>query len=101
MTDAISEFKVRAEILHGQIKARDEQALRRLRKLAEFRRSSDEQLLEIAATVRRRDCLTLIAAEFGFPNWPQAKNTLTGEGDITDFGDLLCPPKCAGHFNNW
>jgi hypothetical protein len=90
-----------ADPAYPDVTPRDGQALRRLRTLAEFRRSSDEQLLESAARVRWRDCLTLIAAEFGFPNWPQAKNTLTGEGVITDFGDLLCPRKCAGHFNNW
>ena len=102
MTDAIHELKIRAEILHKRITARDSRALKRLRVLAAFRRSSDEHLVEIAATIRRRDCLTAIAAELGFANWPQAKSALTGQGQTTDFGTLLCPLTLAGgHINRW
>ena len=102
MTEAIRELKVRAEILHKLISSRDSCALKRLRVLAAFRRSSDEELAAIAATIRRRDCLTTIAAELGFANWPQAKSALTGCGQTTDFGTLLCPRSLAGgHINRW
>ena len=102
MTEAIRELKIRAEILHKRITARDSHALKRLRLLAAFRRSSDEDLVKIAPTIRRRDCLTTIAAELGFANWPQAKNALTGQGQTTDFGTLLCPRTLAGgHINRW
>jgi hypothetical protein len=93
MMDAIQELKVRAEILHKRIAANDPAAVARLRALPVSRRTAE---------VRRRDCLAVIAAELGFPNWPQAKHTLTTEEDITDFGDLLCPPRFGGgHINRW
>jgi hypothetical protein len=61
MIDPITELKVRAEILQGRS----------------------------APGTKLRDCLTAVAKEFGFQNWPQAKNVLTGEGEIDDFGTLL------------
>ena len=74
MIDAITELKVRAEILQGRS----------------------------APGTKLRDCLTAVAKEFGFQNWPQAKNVLTGEGEIDDFGTLLCPPVLGGgHINRW
>jgi hypothetical protein len=94
MTDAIRELKVRAEILHRQAQSGDSPALKRLRVLPELRRSP-------GAAIRRRHCLTAIAAELGFPGWPQAKRALAGEGPVQDFGDLLCPSRCAVHFNHW
>jgi hypothetical protein len=74
MIDAITELKVRAEILQGRS----------------------------AAGTKLRDCLTVVAKQFGFQNWPLAKNVLTGEGEIEDFGTLLCPPVLGGgHINRW
>ena len=93
MTDAIQELRVRAEILHKRIAANDAAAVARLGALPAFRRAGE---------VRRRDCLAVIAAELGFPNWPEAKRILTAEGDLADFGDLLCPPRIGGgHVNRW
>ena len=100
MTDAIDELKIRAEILQKRIKARDAVQLRRLRVLPGCRRSSDEQLSAMAAAIRRRHCLTVIAAECGFPNWPQARAALTGASDAVEFGTLLYPV-CSGHLNHW
>ncbi|MGH9614097.1 MAG: hypothetical protein ACRD4P_13565 [Bryobacteraceae bacterium] len=99
MMDAIQELKTRAEILHKRIAARDGRALARLRALPELRRASDESLTGLAATIRRQDCLTVIAAELGFSNWPQAKAAITGEGDVTEFGTLLY--RGGGHLNQW
>src|SRR5258708_1140324 len=102
MTNAIHELKIRAEILHKRIKVRDHCAVARLRVLTAFRRRSDEDLAAIAMEIRRHDCLTVIAAELGFPNWTQAKRVLTGDGEIMDFGTLLCPPTLGGgHINRW
>jgi hypothetical protein len=94
MTEAIRELKIRAEILHKQLTANDAPALKRLHALPEFRRSTP-------AIIKRRDCLTVIAAELGFPNWTQAKAALAGDREVTEFGTLLCPPGCCGHINRW
>jgi hypothetical protein len=110
MTNAIQELKTRAEILHKQIKANDPAAIGRLRML---KRSMPDR--EHAATVygsvgiavpyhdpttiKRRDCLNLIARELGFPDWPHAKLTIAGEGDAQEFGILLY--RGGGHINCW
>src|ERR1700692_199464 len=69
--DAIQELKVRAEILHKRL----------------------------GAGYQRKDCLAMIAAEFGFPNWPAAKAAISG-AEAVDFGTLLYPSACA-HINLW
>lgn len=72
---AIDELKVRARILHKKIQATD---------------------------VRLRDCLSRVATDFGFANWPQAKAVLSGNGEVSDFGTMLCPPRNGGgHLNLW
>lgn len=101
MTDAIQELKTRAEILHHRIRTGEPQALARLRALPEFRRSSQRELAAQAATIRRRHCLAVIAAELGFPSWPQAKSMIAGERPATEFGTILCPTRCAVHLNRW
>jgi hypothetical protein len=101
MIDATRELKVRAEILHKQIQDGDAAARLRLRALPEHRRSSAEGLEAIAPEIQRRHCLNVVAAELGFANWTHAKSVLTGEEPVTNFGDLLCPPKCAQHLNHW
>jgi hypothetical protein len=69
--DAIQELRVRAEILHKRL----------------------------GAGYQRKDCLGMIAAEFGFPNWPAAKAAISG-GEAVDFGTLLYPSASA-HINLW
>jgi hypothetical protein len=101
MTDAIQELRVRAEILHSRIEAGDERAVVRLRVLPQYRRSKEDDLAAIAQKIRRQDCLTIMAAELGFANWPEAKRVLAGEDNDTDFGTLLCPKRCCGHLNRW
>jgi len=94
MTEAIHELKIRAEILHKRIAANDAPALKRLHAIPEFRHSTP-------ALIKRHDCLTVIAAELGFTNWTQAKAALAGDQNVTEFGTLLCPPRCCGHINRW
>src|SRR6478609_2355003 len=98
MTDSIRELKIQAEILHKRIKAYDGRSVQRLRVLARRRRPSDEQLARMAAAIRRRDCLSVIAAESGFSSWPRAKAALTGDNDAAEFGTLLYPV-CGAGFN--
>jgi hypothetical protein len=70
--EAIQELKVRAEILHKRL----------------------------GDGYQRKDCLQMIAAEFGFPNWPAAKAAISGDGVVSDFGTLLYPVR-GGHINLW
>lgn len=101
MTDAIQELKIRAEILHRRVQAREPGALERLRALPGLRCAAQQELLTRAGMIQRRHCLAVLAAELGFPNWPLAKRVLAGEGAVSDFGSLLCPARCGGHVNNW
>src|SRR5437879_1606835 len=100
MTNATRELKIQAEILHKRIRALDNRYLGRLRILTECRRSSDEQLIAMAAAIRRRNCLAVIAAEWGFANWRQAKAALTGDSGAVEFGTLLYPV-CGAGLNRW
>jgi len=100
--DAIRELKTRAEILHRRIQANDHHAIGRLCVLPEFRRASYEHLTAAIGTIRRRDCLTVIAAELGFASWPDAKTAISGDGPIADFGTILYSGHgCAAHLNRW
>jgi len=46
--------------------------------------------------------LTTIAAELGFRELAASEECLTGQGQTTDFGTLLCPRTLAGgHINRW
>lgn len=101
MTDSIRELKVRAEILHGRVQAGDPAAQRRLRALPNLKRAPEQTLTEFAATAQRRHCLSVIAAELGFADWPHALAVLRGDPDVEDFGTLLSPPRAASHFNLW
>jgi hypothetical protein len=100
MSSAIQELKVRAEILHKQIKEQNILHVKRLRALAECRRFSEEQLMERASTIRRRDCLAVVAAELGFSNWQEAKAAVSGDPAAREFGTLLYPRR-SGHINHW
>ena len=90
INDAIQEIRVRAEILQNRAQAHHHTSLQRFRGVPDFD----------PANIRRRDCLLVIAKEMGFLNWPHAKRVLSGE-ETRDFGGLLCPRKCGGHFNLW
>jgi hypothetical protein len=100
MTSATRELKIQAEILHKRIRALDTRYLGRLRILKSCRRSSDEQLIAMAAAIQRRDCLAVIAAESGFANWRQARAALAGDSEAVEFGTLLYPD-CGAGLNRW
>ena len=101
MTDAIQELKVRAEILHGRVRARDKRALARLRALPPLRRAADRELLALAGAIRRRHCLAVIAAELGFPDWTEARRVTRGRGRRGGLRHAALPPRCGGHINRW
>lgn len=97
MVDLIRELKAGARILHRQAQAREPAALARLRRLEELRSLDDGSL---AARVRRRHCLAVLARELGFAGWPHAASVLAGDG-AEDFGTLLYPPGSEAHWNIW
>lgn len=97
MVDVVDALKARARILHRKAKAGSPQVAGRLRAMDDLRLLDDEAF---AAHVRRRHCLTLVARDFGFDGWGHAVQVLRGN-NADDFGKLLCPPRCGGHFNIW
>ena len=110
MTNAIQELKTRAEILHKQIKANDPVAIGRLKKLKQSMPDREHAAsvygrLGVAipyhdsTSIKRRDCLNVIARELGFPDWQQAKLTIAGDGNAQEFGTLLY--RGGGHINRW
>jgi len=102
MHDATQELKTRASILHAHIESGDPAALARLKKLPQFRKAPPEDLRAAQFNIQHQDCLNVIAAEWGFPSWPEAKRVLSGEAIApANFGNLLCPPHCATHLNHW
>ena len=97
MAGVVSDLKAQARILHRLIAQREPLAVARIRQLAEFR---DHDPVSLAASIRRRQCLTLIARELGFSGWPHAVGVLSGT-DSTDFGTLLYPKGAEAHWNIW
>ena len=97
MAGVVSDLKAQARILHRHIAQCELLAVARIRQLAEFR---DHDSASLAASVRRRHCLALIARELGFNGWPHAVAVLTGT-DSTDFGTLLYPKGAEAHWNIW
>lgn len=70
--------------------------------IVELRRRAEllhRRLQQTDPAFRRRDSLNRIARELGFPNWPEAKRSITGESK--DCGDWLCPRRCSAHTNLW
>jgi hypothetical protein len=98
MDDLIEDLKARARVLHRGAQRLEADALSRLRKVAELRELADEELAE---TVQRRHALTAVARELGFRDWPHARRVLTASAEVDDFGTLLYPARCSGHWNIW
>jgi hypothetical protein len=101
MTDPIRELKIRAELFHRQLIRSQPAALVRLRALPAFRSCSDGELQSMAPSVRRRDCLSVLARELGFLGWQHAKQIITTAPKDADFGTGLYPARCCGHVNLW
>ena len=101
MINPLRELRTRAEILHRRVQALAPLALVRLRALRQLRDAPDELLIAVAKTIRRSQCLTLVACEAGFDGWPHAKHVLSGDSPIANYGGLLYPRHCASHLNLW
>lgn len=93
---ALTSLKHYARILHRRVQHAEPAALRALRSLREF---ADHDLTRLPVLVQRKHCLTVSALCAGFQSWPHAVSVLTGQAD--DFGTLLYPNTCYGHWNIW
>jgi len=98
MHSAIQEAKIRADLILARAKTGDASTLSRFKSLQDLKHLP---LGELARELSRKHALTLIARELGFPNWPLAKQVLSGDHEGTHFGDLLYPKACFGFLNNW
>ena len=101
--DVISDLKAHARVLQRRAQAGDAAALRRLRILPELKKLQDPQLQE---QLQRRHCLQAVAKQLGFTTWEQARDVLTSqerapEHEPYDYGTLLYPSNCGGHYNIW
>jgi hypothetical protein len=93
----LSDLKSHARVLHKRALAREPSALQRLRVLPEWARAADELVL---AGLQRRHCLAAVARQLGFQHWQHARAVLLGS-EQEDFGTLLYPTTCHGHWNIW
>jgi hypothetical protein len=95
--DVISEIKAHARVLHRRAQAGEASALELLRALPELAQRNHE---EIGAELQRRHCLAAVARQLGFRSWKHAKDVLS-DVEQRDFGTLLYPSSCSGHYNIW
>jgi hypothetical protein len=93
---AVTSLKHYARVLHRRIQQGEPQAVRRLRVLREF---ADTHPTQLRALIQRKHCLTASALRVGFSSWPHALEVL--EGRAEDYGTLLYPSTCSGHWNIW
>ena len=95
-SSATVRIKHYARILQRRARDAEPVALSRLRALREFAGAEAEH---ISRSVRREHCLTAGALQLGFQSWRHALEVL--EGRPEDFGTLLYPSSCMGHWNIW
>jgi hypothetical protein len=93
---AVTSLKHYARILHRRIQQGEPQAVRTLRVLREF---ADTDPAQLSGAIQHKHCLTASALQIGFQSWPHALEVL--EGRAEDFGTLLYPSTCYGHYNIW
>ncbi len=98
MHSAIQEAKVRADLILTRAKQGDAKTLSRFSKLPSLKDLSGEAL---QGELSRKHALTVVAREFGFPSWPEAKAILSGAQEGRHFGNLLYPESCVGFLNHW
>lgn len=93
---AVETLKHYARVLHRRVQQGESRAVRSLRVLRELATVDAAQLAE---AVQRKHCLTASALSVGFQSWMHAVEVL--EGRAEDFGTLLYPSTCYGHYNIW
>ena len=96
-SDVICDLKAHARVLHRRAVSGDAVALQRTRLLPELKKLSDAELMQ---QLKRRQCLAVVAKQLGFVHWEHARAVLTAR-EQTDFGTLLYPQSCGGHYNIW
>jgi hypothetical protein len=97
MDSVIDELKQRAHYLQRGVRSGDRIALQRMRTLREMKPLPTAAICE---TVRRRHCLSVLARELGLQGWSHLTQLCT-QRDAHDFGALLYPSSCGGHWNIW
>ena len=97
MESVIDLLKRRAQLLHRAATRGDRIALGRLRKLPALKARAEPSLGEV---VQRRHCLSVLAHELGLHGWSHLTKLCTQPG-ADDFGALLYPGSCGGHWNIW
>ena len=97
MVDVVSMLKTQARQLHRDIGFGKPEALSRVLRLPEFRRSAPGDL---PSAIKRRHCLSTIARELGFRGWPHALAVLQGR-EAADFGELLYTGAQSPTLNIW
>jgi hypothetical protein len=106
-SDVICDLKAHARVLHRRATAGDPVALRRARMLSELKKLSDDELMQ---QLKRRQCLSVVARQLGFVSWEHARAVLSSRIlpsrilssiEQQDFGTLLYPGTCSGHYNIW
>ena len=97
MPSIIDKTKQRARLLQRAAQAGDPGALKTLRTLRELKPLSDQALRE---QVRRRHCLAALARTLGLDGWAHL-TLLWNDPAASNFGSLLYPPSCSGHWNIW
>jgi hypothetical protein len=93
---AVETLKHYARILHQRVQRGDPQAVQCVRAIRELARKDPAQL---AGAVQRKHCLTASALQLGFQSWMHAVEALEGRSE--DFGTILYPHTCYGHYNIW
>lgn len=93
----IERAKQRARSLHRAVQQGDAHALHKVRQVRELRALSAESL---ARDTQRRHCLAVVARALGLNGWSHLTE-LWGAPEANDFGTLLYPSSCGGHWNIW
>jgi hypothetical protein len=93
---AVETLKHYARILQQRVQRGESEAIRCVRVIHELAGKDPAQLAE---AVQRKHCLTASALQLGFRSWMHAVEALEGRSD--DFGTLLYPSTCYGHYNIW
>ncbi|MGD8817374.1 MAG: hypothetical protein PVJ51_09300, partial [Acidobacteriota bacterium] len=96
-SDAITDLKAQARILHRSALRNDAAAMSRLRAFDGWDGASDDEILE---RLQRKHCLLVVAREHGFTSWAHAATVLS-TATPDDFGTLLYPSGTAAHWNIW
>ena len=98
MNSALNELKIRADLILARARRGEPPVLARLAGLPPFQKV-DQALC--AEQVQRKHALWLVAREYGFRTWNQARDVLLGSGTEADFGTMLMVKGCGGYLNNW